>query len=950
MKFCWRLIWAELKDQPGRMGLGIFAMLISICLIIWMMGSYDALVREFDEDADAYMGTYDLCVSPINVKKSSEANPATGLTNLKAILSQDVAVECVHGSQQMRLPIGVEGDKRDQRGYAKGNANAKGTGKSFDDFVRDRMGIPSQSPLLVGCEARDCPYQLKSGIWPDMAQSHDAIGVLGSASAQFFKVGVGDRLLIRSGAKVVQVTLVGIVNQSQAHPDISSALQQGRGPALASLFVPHAFFESLKASGQDCTPFTPDLLSICLKEGVDKRRFIQRWERQLSDRGACFADTEVVRQRLADNRSVRQMRDSAQSAVGMVLFSCIFIIFTTLSMGVQERVHRLSLLRALGVSKRQIAGLVFGESLLLSLPAMVGGLLAGWGLLAALQAGGGESQSHASSHLMASCPSWMTIGIAFGCSLGGGLIAAILPAWKATRYAPMEAGKNQEWSQESSKKDARRSKLPFARPMLMIGLFAWCIQPAVLLLPGLDGSTRKMLFTWLGYPGLLLGVVCLAPVCVWIAERLFTPVLARCFRLHPALLKMQLTSHLAQSAGTAISLTVGLGLFIAVQIWGYSMLVPFMPDRSMPGTLISMLHVDYTPDQGREIIRDVGLDDQKIFPIWVEEPDLDPIQLASPAFKTVEQKSVVVAGIPLHQMMDSPDACFNVRFIKGNREDAMQMLKSERAVLIPDTFANATNLKPGDVLRLCNPSQSGKPDEWRVAGVVNLPGWHWLTKTSGMRVRRQHFIAALLIADGEQVRNSFQLDKVRFFWGNLQKKISSQQLQTQLESLMRRGQKSAEIKPMVKVTQSMELKRRIGGRADSVIDAMSYLPLIALAIASLAVMNAIVASVRTRQHAWGIMRSVGLTRWGVVRLVWIESILMGGASVLLSLLFGTLAAWGSIEILRYGYFFGGVTPPLSIPWGHLAFGVGMTLVLCWIASLAISIKLARRPICDLLDH
>ncbi|MEG2328419.1 MAG: hypothetical protein RSB48_09030, partial [Akkermansia sp.] len=69
MKFCWRLIWAELKDQPGRMGLGIFAMLISICLIIWMMGSYDALVREFDEDADAYMGTYDLCVSPINVKK-----------------------------------------------------------------------------------------------------------------------------------------------------------------------------------------------------------------------------------------------------------------------------------------------------------------------------------------------------------------------------------------------------------------------------------------------------------------------------------------------------------------------------------------------------------------------------------------------------------------------------------------------------------------------------------------------------------------------------------------------------------------------------------------------------------------------------------------------------------------------------------------------------------------
>lgn len=29
-----------------------------------MMGSYDTLVKEFDNDAEAYMGSYDLCLVP----------------------------------------------------------------------------------------------------------------------------------------------------------------------------------------------------------------------------------------------------------------------------------------------------------------------------------------------------------------------------------------------------------------------------------------------------------------------------------------------------------------------------------------------------------------------------------------------------------------------------------------------------------------------------------------------------------------------------------------------------------------------------------------------------------------------------------------------------------------------------------------------------------------------
>jgi hypothetical protein len=42
-------------------------------------------------------------------------------------------------------------------------------------------------------------------------------------------------------------------------------------------------------------------------------------------------------------------------------------------------------------------------------------------------------------------------------------------------------------------------------------------------------------------------------------------------------LRSQLGSNLWRTLGTTAALTVGLGLFVAMQIWGYSMLEPFKP-------------------------------------------------------------------------------------------------------------------------------------------------------------------------------------------------------------------------------------------------------------------------------------------------------------------------------------------------------------------------------------
>ena len=74
-------------------------------------------------------------------------------------------------------------------------------------------------------------------------------------------------------------------------------------------------------------------------------------------------------------------------SVWLVLFSCIFIIFTTLSIGVSERARRLALMRALGLGRVQIALLIAGEGIFLCIPALLGGLAAGFFLVYLLEEG-----------------------------------------------------------------------------------------------------------------------------------------------------------------------------------------------------------------------------------------------------------------------------------------------------------------------------------------------------------------------------------------------------------------------------------------------------------------------------------------------------------------------------------------------------------------------------------
>lgn len=977
MKLIWLLTKSQFSVYRSRMIMAFCSMLACVCLVVWLVGSFESLRTEFDDKAESYMGLYDLYVTP-SQKQGIRASLSSDVLDQ---LSRDPQVAAIDTGFQSRLIASIPASR-----YKKG-----------DLPMRDRMGIPPMNPILTGTLVSDAPYEMEEGRWPDMAGTRDFIGVLGEGSAKLLGVNAGEDLVIFTEAGEFTLKIVGIVKQSEATPDIGSGQKTGIGPSLASLFVPLPVAEQISGVSGNI-----NLFCVRLSSGVNltafKEKLSQKWQQEGIQAG--MTDANDIQFRLNDNRRVRGGKSQAYSAAGMVLACCIFIIFTTLNMGLNEKIRQLALLRALGLTRFQIAAQIVTESFLLSIPAWLGGLLLGSLLLSGMHLLMPDTYK-ATPHLTLT-----TLLLSGGCALGGGLIAAIIPAWRAARIAPLEAA-----GDGSSCRDSRR-KWPVLSTLL--GLMFLAVSPVLLMIPGLEPETRKDLYSTVGYASLFIGIITLAPCLIYLAEFLFAPLVSRILGMNTRFLAYQLTRQMSRTVGTVVSLSIGLGLFVAVQCWGYSMVVPFLPTKDIPDVLVSFLPTGVPDEQWHKIQETKGVKGDEFLPIALEQTKIDPKLKNSKTFALVEQDNMLIAGINVDKAFSDSNPMLNLKFLSGNKKEALEMLKKGRHVLIPEGLNIATGLKVGDKISVVPPKHPDQIVEYTIAGIIDFPGWHWLTKTTGMRRQEGGFTSALLLTDFDTARQDYELGDLQFFWMNVQPgtdvrtgnkapdksrdKIAppssaqahghsdpatgqkahgprqkrrggggpggmgpsvSGELELAMQSIAESnaGRKTdisslgavTANRPFAKVTATKLLNGRVQDRADSVITAMSQLPLIGLALTTLALVNTLMASVRIRSREFGLLRSLGVTRSGLFRLILGESLLIAIAAIALSLSFGLVAAWGSINLCRYGNFFGGLAPSLVIPWSHLAIGFGMTLGLSLLAALWPASRLARKQPLQLLQ-
>ena len=559
-----KLVVADIRRRPGRLLLTILSTVAAACVVVWVVSGYDSLVQKFKELSEKYMGRYELVVLPVGGKEARTPSlPQTWIDSLR----QDPAVAAVDPVFQTGATI--ENKANPEKGVSARRLGSPGEDAAGSNSpVRTMNAGPAPMPTLVGTDAAEPPYTLVGGKWIDPKHAERMEAAISKGLADRIGVKLGDEVLVGSGrpGEVFSLKLVGIVSQRTAVP--SATFMVGLPPSRG----PHRW-----PTVRPCWP------SMCPRSWRKKwpefplRSTSPAWCWLRGSRSANFAPS-------GRNASSRRLRESSSKPrrtwgrnsirVGRRRLSAdrlspppaspcwpLFIIFTTLNMGVDERVRQFAMLRAVALTKTQIGAMIAAESIFLGLVGWGGGLLAGWGLLEIM------------SRLR---PAFFPVGVSLGpwcialsgtCALGGALAASAIPAWRATQVSPLEA----------------MVVRPLVRP-LAVFLGTHGRRPGVDLCPAVGGVLAA-------HAGQIA-------VCGFGARgvphhgnrvhhahaadrRVHGQVLRAAHRavlgVNSRLLATQLTSNLWRAVGTAAALTIGLGLFVATQTWGYSMLAPFMP-------------------------------------------------------------------------------------------------------------------------------------------------------------------------------------------------------------------------------------------------------------------------------------------------------------------------------------------------------------------------------------
>lgn len=1021
MKLLLKLLFREAWYHRARLSLTVLATIAMSCMIVWLVGSLDLMVLKFDEDAENYFGHYHLAMVPGKESDSKPSTPAplrdsgSQLGFPESVIKELRSDELVAQLTPARQIRGIMGKMKHD---------------TDDDAAvrrqRSVTGIPWQSPAVIGIETSESPFEIKEGRWfdEDADMTEGVMGTSATKSLQGWEneestpVKVGDTVIFRVETNDFKIKVVGLIEQN-----LSAGGRDGADPAVGALYVPINAARRMSPNHVKNVSLI-DYIYVRLREGANTKRFEENWSKHLASQNIDmkFIDPEKVQQRLNNirARSSDGLMGGAASLYSILLFSTfvsVLIVFTALSMGVNERTRIFAMLRAVGLSRYKVALLVLGESVILCFFGWIGGMLAGW-LVLQISVWMQPDVFGTGKIVSLGMSSIMTAGFAV---LIGSLLAAVFPAWRATRISPLE-GMNRGYPQTVNKK--------LFVLLGLLGTILLAVNPILVYSEHIagGGDARLFLYTYLGLPTQIIGCLLLAPAMILLIEKLFTGLIAWLLRLPKELLVSQLSSNLWRTLGTTLALSVGLGVYSFLEISGYSMLVPYIQSKTLPNTLVTFLPTGLPISEIDSVRNMPGVDSKRFLPIALDQSHFSQRQadrfMANGLIRM--QTSAVVFGVDIEAAFDrSGDGShplIELPFQEGTLEAALQKLKSGgRYCLVPDSFAHRAGVHVGDKLELVLPdkeeglpgvdkrghagrrsvgSETDRPDpigeasrqtgrpgdsppdgrnrsdeqivEYEICGVVSIHGWLWMNKISGVR-KRGYRSGAMLLAPYETVMKDYSLNDAAYFWFDRtldaagKPTVSDTELENSLQQLAERsiigrsrlrsensttnGSESLQLpktallegpsRPMVKLSSREYLLERVGSRADQVIQAAAKMPLILLAISSFGMMSTIAASVRVRRFEFGVLRSLGITRFGLIRLILAEALLISLAAIVISFGFGLIGGWCFIGLMKYVSGFGGFTNPLTIPFYWLSIGFITTLAFCTLSAIGPAVLAGR---------
>ena len=422
------------------------------------------------------------------------------------------------------------------------------------------------------------------------------------------------------------------------------------------------------------------------------------------------------------------------------------------------------------------------------------------------------------------------------------------------------------------------------------------------------------------------------------AASVLVAVLAALLALRPALKVRPLEAASARAPrkrhlGMLVSFACGFGAFVAVEVWGASLMRAFVPSPEWPDAIVSIL------PGGVSSFDIARLRDR--LPGVRRVHELAPLQVNFDPLEKLEGRNAGGGAGGAGRRGGGRAACRNAlllgsdwlpefRFVAGTREEAEKAIRSGDACVITEMMARARRLALGDEVRLdCG---RGLRMALRVAGIVDL-NWHMVTSRGlvrGLNRMPSHTDGPLFVSfDTVEACDARPAPfvKMTHLWLDYDPDFLAAHgpfeagRRVEREIVVALGLLGVEASEnAVRLHSRDEVADGTLAHGAELIGAMARVPFVFLAVVSLGFVAMLVGSFDSRRHEFRVLRAVGATRMQLARLLAGEALRVAVGGIALGFAGGALVGWlctGGTRAAMAGW---GLPPSFAVPLATVARG------------------------------
>ena len=641
------------------------------------------------------------------------------------------------------------------------------------------------------------------------------------ATADRVGIEVGDTVEVALQSGLREVTVTGTLGFGDADSFAGASLTAFDLPTAQQLVgVPGAFQE----------------VAVAADEGVDDADLARRIDASLPDGAEAVTAEQSSAETSAEIKEGLGFFTTALLVfAGISLFVGAFLIFNTFSMLVAQRARELALLRALGASRRQVTGSVLVEALAVGLFASLVGFALGIGVAAGLRALLALLGIDLPEGDLVLAPRTFVVCLVVG--IGVTAVAALLPARRSAKVAPVEAMRESTPAEERSLR--RRGVL--GGLLLLAGIGA--------LVAGLGAGELPLV--GLGAAVTFLGVATLSPL---VARPVASALAAPFARLGvPGRLgRANAVRSPRRTSATAAALMVGLALVAAVSVLGASLKasVDDVVDRSLGADffLTSGSFQGFSPvvaDRLRDAL------------------EVDGVLALRFTGALVEGREGGVVGV-------DPVAAEDV--LELDVVDGDLAAVADGGLAVTTDVAEQLGLSVGDQVAVTWAS-TGR--QTQALEAVYEPNEFFGDYAVSEQTVADNTTNQLLGAIGLTVDDG----------------VSTADARRAVDAAV------ADL-PTVDVEDRAQFIEGQTSQVDQLLNAITVLLVLSVVIAVLGIVNTLALSVVERTRELGLLRAVGLQRRQLRRMIRVESVVIALYGALLGLLVGSAFGWALVRALR----------------------------------------------------